>query len=131
MFPSFATDGRLNPKDRVFALRFFGGAAAYPLEVLAAEMVVNDVVGPQEVVIVTDPESKGTRAFDRGGHVFTPGSSAREVVDERGAMWQVTEDALIRSTGGAERLARLPGHDAFWFGWYAFHPHTELYEGKQ
>ena len=38
-----------------------------------------------------------------------------------------TEAALIGP--GGEQLARLAGHLSYWFGWYAFYPRTELYEG--
>ena len=43
----------------------------------------------------------------------------------------MTEDALVNSTDETETLARFPAHNAFWFGWFAFHPDTELYEGTK
>ena len=36
------------------------------------------------------------------------------------------EEALVL-VDGDERLERLPGHAAFWFGWYAQFPETEVY----
>ena len=130
MFPAFLTDERRAAKDRVFALKFFGAASAYPIEILAEELVVNDVIGPQEVVIVTDPEAKSARAYDPMGHMFTAGSVATEVVDEAGRLWRLTEVQLVRVDDASETLPRLPGHDSFWFGWYAFHPRTKLYTEK-
>ncbi len=35
-------------------------------------------------------------------------------------------DALLSETG--ERLARVPAHRAFWFGWIAQHPETVLFK---
>ncbi len=35
-------------------------------------------------------------------------------------------DALVSETG--ERLARVPDHRAFWFGWIAQHPETALFK---
>lgn len=75
----------------------------------------------------------------------------RELVDESGGRWRVDEDALVplaaptaveesdmaENGAGAEAagaappapLPRLPGHRAYWFGWYAFFPDSELYGG--
>ena len=43
--------------------------------------------------------------------------------------WRVTEEFLVNTADQSEKLARLPTHMAFWFGWYQFHPDTELYTG--
>jgi hypothetical protein len=51
------------------------------------------------------------------------------VIDENGAEWTLTEDALINADG--EALARLPGHLAFWFGWYGYYEDTLVYEGVE
>ena len=130
MFPAYLTDDRLAAKQRVHALRFFGAASAYPIEILTRELVVNDVVGPQEVVIVADPEAMSARTYDPMGHRFAPGASATQLIDENGAAWRLTEEALVREDDASQTLPRLPGHDSFWFGWYAFHPQTELYTGR-
>ena len=37
----------------------------------------------------------------------------------------MTEDALLGPEG--ETLARLPGHLAYWFGWFSFYPRTQIY----
>ena len=37
----------------------------------------------------------------------------------------MTEEALVGPDG--ERLARVPGHLAYWFGWFAFFPGAALY----
>lgn len=127
MFPAYLTDDRRIEKDRVLALKFFGAASAYPIETLAKELVVNDVVGPQEVVIVSDPKSKAARAYDRGGHTFSPTDNPRQVLDENNEPWQLTETDLYKIGDEAQRLERLPSHESFWFGWYAFNPQTKLY----
>ena len=67
------------------------------------------------------------RAYERADHSFVPGTNEDSLTDENGAAWQVTEDALVGPDG--ERLERLAGHLAYWFGWYAFYPRTEIYEG--
>jgi hypothetical protein len=67
-----------------------------------------------------------TRAYARGAHRFR--AQGRDALaDERGRTWRVTEEALAGPDG--ERLARIPGELAYWFGWFAFFPTTELYGG--
>jgi hypothetical protein len=67
-----------------------------------------------------------TRAYLRGAHRFRAGTRDT-LLDERGREWRATEEALVGP--GGERLARLPGELAYWFGWFAFFPTTELYGG--
>ncbi len=68
-----------------------------------------------------------TRAYERGGRSFRPSGSRDALLDEKGGSWRVTEEALLGPAG--ERLARLAGELAYWFGWFAFFPQTELYGG--
>lgn len=67
------------------------------------------------------------RAYERGALQFR--AATRDALsDERGRTWRVTEEALLGPAG--ERLVRLPGALAYWFGWYSFFPKTELYGGS-
>ncbi|MGH7857246.1 MAG: hypothetical protein ACREQY_07910, partial [Candidatus Binatia bacterium] len=67
------------------------------------------------------------RAFARGARRFSQVPGGVEIVDESGGRWRVTESALVPTAeSGAVPLARLPGTNAFWFGWFGFHPETEL-----
>lgn len=143
MFPVSQRSDLLEAKDQVFAVRFDGTAKAYPLETLLAERVVNDRVRGTEVVLVAAGErvevegqslragevtySPGAeiRAFARNGRTFAPGAEPDELVDSEGGRWEVTEAAVVGPDG--ERLERLGGHLAYWFGWYAFFPNTEVY----
>jgi hypothetical protein len=127
MFPAFNLDSRLSAKDQVLAIRFDGRAKAYMLDALAAVGVVNDAFADRELVIVADRLSRAARAYDRGGHEFRRGEQARTLVDESGAVWRVEESALVREGVGDVRLARIASHTAYWFGWAAFFPNTELY----
>ncbi|MEX2197928.1 MAG: DUF3179 domain-containing protein [Burkholderiales bacterium] len=65
-----------------------------------------------------------TRAYERGAYRFT-GQTRDALLDERGRAWRLTEEALIGPDG--ERLPRLAGELAYWFGWFAFFPQTEVY----
>ena len=142
MFPAPTADG-LAPKDRVFALVLGDAARAYPVADVVEARVLNDTVDTQPVVLVALGEEltiegvdrrqgnvswsagAAVRAFERGERQFAPGSEPRTVVDEQGATWQVTEEALVHPDGA--QLARLPGHLAYWLGWSSFHPATTLY----
>jgi len=126
MFPTFQTNEALGLKDRVLALNFDGFPKAYSLEALQETPVVNDTLGGQELVITFNPIAEAARPYERGGHDFFPTQDPDVVLDEDGTEWRVEETALMKSDG-AESLARLPGHVSYWFGWFAFHPGTELF----
>jgi hypothetical protein len=144
MFPVWQRSDLLATKDQIYALRIDGTPAAYPLEILARERIVNDRVGPTNIVLVaphavvdvvgvsrrlgggvTYSAGSEVRAFERGEHEFTPGETPDTVIDETGAVWQVTEEALVGPNG--ETAPRISGHLAYWFGWFAFFPQTQLY----
>lgn len=120
------------------------GETDYALERLVVEKVVNDTVGETWLVLVAQrgtvqvegqnrhagpvsyDSGSEVRAFMRGEHSFSPAPVSDAVLDEHGNTWQVTEDALLGPDG--ETAPRLRGHLAYWFGWYAFFPKTQLYK---
>lgn len=143
MFPVWQRADQLAAKDRIYALRVGGIPKAYPLARLVEEIVVNDTIGDTNVVLVatrgrvtvngsslrsgnvTYDAGGEVRAFLRGEESFAPGVGPDAVVDTRGREWLITEEGL-RSPDG--KLApRLSGHLSYWFGWFAFFPHTLIY----
>ena len=134
MFPVWKRDPVLSPKTTVFAVRRAGGAKAYPLEILFRERVVNDTVGSEDLVLAADPGSGAVRVYQRGGRLFAEGPDGLLVEPATGELWECREEGLIPQRSGVEdgmpkALARVPGHRAYWFGWYAFFPDTALYRG--
>ena len=143
MFPVWIRSGELNTKSFVYGLRIGGDRKAYQLSAIARERVVNDAVGDRPVVLVAARgriQTEGfhdrigpiayasggeVRAFDRGEQSFTPTDDPDLLLDATGGEWRVTEEALLGP--GDERLERINGHLAYWFGWYAFYPDTEVY----
>jgi hypothetical protein len=143
MFPVWDRDDALPAKARIYALRIEGVPKAYPLEALIQDGVVNDQLAGRELVLVaargavevmgSDRRSGEVvyqvggevRAFERAGQTFSAGPSPDALLDEAGQRWQITEAALVGPKG--ERLPRINGHLAYWFGWYAFFPKTLLY----
>ena len=47
--------------------------------------------------------------------------------DENGPDWLAETDSLVRFDDTSQTLVRLPSRNAYWFGWYAFYPHTDIY----
>lgn len=127
MFPASPRSDRLRTKEYVFALRLAGQAKAYPLEVLDKEPVLNDVLAGTNLVIVANAATRTARAFERGPYRFRRGQGVMELIETvTGEVWSVEEEALVnRATG--QRLSRLGGHIAYWFGWFAFYPDTQVY----
>ena len=127
-FPVWLKNDSLDPKAEVYAIRVGEAAKAYPLERLGRSGVVNDAVGELALVLVSDESSGAVRAYERGELRFRAGADENHLEDSAGGVWQITEEALISTEGETvTELARVPGHVAFWFGWYGFYPQTELY----
>jgi len=127
MFPSLGGGRDLGQKDYVFGLRVTAGAKAYPLKVFEGGRVINDRVGLQNVVLVGDAATRTVRAYDAGGRQFT--SAGRKKLSASDGVWTVGEEHLTNASG--QRLARLPGHIAYWFGWQSFvGGESEYYEGS-
>lgn len=114
MFPANVTDWRLQPKDYVFGVRLPEGRKAWPIKSFADGKVLNDQVGSVEIVLIGNAASETVRAYRRDGRTFSTGARPDEVTAD-GKTWKVTEDALLGPSG--EKLARVPGHNAFWFAW--------------
>ena len=127
MFPVWKKSPDRPSKSWVYAVRA-GGSKAYPLELLFRERVVNDRVGSLPVVVVADPATSAVRAYERGNRRFAEGPTGSLVEPESGQVWDVLEEGLRARTEGKD-LARVAGHRAYWFGWYAFFPDPEVYEG--
>ncbi len=128
-FPVRRQSDELERNARIYALRINGEAKAYPLEKLRLERVVNDNLGGLDIVLVLDAESDAVRAYERSGLSFQPpaGDGAlRTLRAADGTTWWIAEEGLTPE-GDGDLLPRVPGHTAFWFGWYAFYPETAVY----
>jgi hypothetical protein len=143
MFPVWQRSDLLPAKSRIFALQIDGIPKAYPVETLDREILVNDTLSSVNLLLITargqvtvngnnlrvGPVSYNAggevRAYERGDHEFSLGPAVDTLLDERGLTWQVTEEGLNGPRD--EFLPRIPGHLAYWFGWYAFFPKTLIY----
>lgn len=127
-FPVWKKDHRLERSEEVYALRVNENAKAFVVEAALSAGVVNDAVGSLPVVLVADSRSGSIRVYERGERSFRWNEEDR-LVDDRERAWSLTEEALVlaNETGEVDQLERLPGHVAFWFGWYGFYPDTEVW----
>jgi hypothetical protein len=129
MFPARADESRLRRKDYVFGIREVGAAKAWPLAAFAGGVVINDAVGSRAVVLIGDAETRSVRAYQRGGHSFEVTVEEHWLRGPDG-LWRVTEEALLGPDGA--RLARVPGHIAYWFAWDGYlGVQSELYEAPE
>ena len=118
MFPVWLTDNELHMKEYVYGLRLGGARKAYPIDVLAEERVVNDMLNDWPVVLVTAqeidtlgygrgvgpvlyPSGGEVRAFDRGDRSFAPGAEDGTVARRFGGR-----------VGGDRGRPRRPGRGA-------------------
>jgi len=127
-FPVWKKDNRLERNEEVYVLRVDGHAKAFVAQAALAAGVVNDAVGSLPVVLVADSRSGSIRVYERGERSFRWNEEDR-LVDDRERVWSLTEEALAltNEAGEVEQLKRIPGHVAFWFGWYGFFPNTEVW----
>ena len=137
MFPVPDRDERLDLKDVVLGVQLNDSYKAYESEALGQARIVNDVVGGEEIVVLGSAGSQGARAYYRGDEVFGLAGDGNAglgipsvVADGDGGRWRVTEGFLVNTADELERLERIPTHMSFWFGWFQFHPDTELYTGS-
>lgn len=133
MFEVPRTDPRLRNKDEVFGLllRPAGAGSDAPRRALALSVAFLErhplhplSFAGHGLVIVTSGEG-ANRVYEAGGTDFRRENADGALEDASGGRWRITEDALVHETTG-ERRARVPARRAFWFGWYAQFPETEL-----
>ena len=65
------------------------------------------------------------RAYEAGGRDFAMAAGRPESLVAGGETWRVEKEALAGPNG--ERLARLPGHIAYWFAWSGFNAGAPLH----
>jgi len=129
MFRVPAIDKRLPTKAEVLGLLLpaWGGgrtAIAFSAEYLLRHPIHHADFEGRRLVVLTSPRG-ANRIYDAGGETFSSWRGEDAVIDNQGRAWRVTESALVPS-GAGPGLARIPAFRAFWFGWFAQFPDTEL-----
>lgn len=133
---ALAVDARLPARETVAGLEIGRDTVAYPFSALRIARVVNDRVGGQPVVIVHQPASDTTTAFESRAKGRTLTFEAAN--DDAGAL----TDRETRSTWNAYGLSvdgPLKGTQLntinlvpqFWFAWSQFRPGTRVFAARQ
>jgi len=132
MFQVQARDDRLANKAEVVVMLLddpVGGdrhPVALSVALLARRPVFQAEVAGQSFVVVTS-RFGASRIYDSTGRQFDGWTDDGRVSDDEGKTWLVTEGELVVEDDPTVRLARLPAHRAFWFGWYAQFGRTVLF----
>ena len=125
MFSISTSDNRLNNKDEVLALIFPDHSKetmAISASFLQDKPIYVDRLGSLEFVVLTD-SSGANRVYEANNRSFKTYDQDVTLIDSEGMTWMLSENEL---KSGDLALARLPAHRAFWFGWHAAFPDTQL-----
>ncbi|MCH7588407.1 MAG: DUF3179 domain-containing protein [Chloroflexi bacterium] len=140
-----STPGQLPSMARVTTVDLNGEAVAYPNDVLASEIVVNDNIGGQGVVVIWQPglasaldssdlasgQDVGANAVflrEIDGQELTFVLEGGRIIDEQTrSEWNVLGQAISGDLEG-KQLAAVVKVDHFWFSWAAFRPDTRVYQ---
>jgi hypothetical protein len=129
---AFGQDERLRPKEIVAGLTIGSDTAAYPFSVLRSARVVNDEVGGLPVLVVHQPSSDTTTAFEaraKGKALrfqAADGDASRLVDLETRSTWDAYGLCLQGPLKGTQ-LKTLILVPEFWFAWSEFHPQTKVF----
>jgi len=131
-FEVSSKDRRLKNKEEVLVMqvRPASGGEAQPVAMVASFLARTPVfhfeVAGRRLLAVTSPRG-ANRVYAMGGHtvVFQSRPVTGDLVDTTGRSWRMTEEALTL-TDGSITLPRVVAQRAFWFGWYAQYPNTQL-----
>jgi hypothetical protein len=129
---ALALDKRLPARETVAGLEVDREAVAYPFSALRLARVVNDRVGGLPVVIVHQPASDTTTAFDaRVKGMALEFQAAKDdasaVIDRRTrSTWNAYGLCLEGPLEGTQ-LTPVILTPQFWFAWSQFHPGTRVF----
>ena len=122
------SDDRLGAKDNVYVVRVDEALTAYPIDLLAQRVLVQDEVGGLGVVVVATADGAGGRSYESGGVRFIAADpEAGTLTDVDGGVWTIQEDSLQGPDGAM--LPRVGGHNAFWFAIINQTTNGRLWEG--
>ena len=130
MFQVSQVDRRLKNKQEVVVTLLAGeDGVRHPLAVdvdfLNDHRLYQGEHAGHHLVILTSEEG-ANRVYEAGEVRFERRLDDDRVVDTSGTVWAIDEDALVAEAGSKRRLVRVAAQRAFWFGWYAQFPKTEL-----
>jgi hypothetical protein len=132
---AFGHDDRLRPKEVIAGLRVGNEEKAFPFSQLRIARVVNDRVGGLPVLVVHQPSSDTTTAFEsrakgKALRFEAADADAAALVDlETHSKWDAYGLCLEGRLKGTQ-LQTLVLIPEFWFAWSEFHPQTKVFVAK-
>jgi hypothetical protein len=132
---ALALDKRLPARETVAGLEVGRETVAYPFSALRVARVVNDRVGGLPIVIVHQPSSDTTTAFDARakGKVLTfqaANDDASSVIDlDTRSTWNAYGLCLEGPLKGTQ-LKHVMLVPQFWFAWSQFHQGTRVFTAR-
>jgi hypothetical protein len=133
---SFSKDDRLRPREMIAGLAVGTETMAFPISELRATRVVNERLGGVPVVVVHQPSSDTTTAFEarvKGKELrFKLGDAdASTLIDlDTNSTWDPYGLCLKGPLKGTQ-LKPLILVPEFWFAWSQFRPATRLFTAKR
>ena len=130
MFDVSRRDDRLDNKDEVVVMLLEDDQGVrHPLAIAVEFLRDNrlyhvDHAGRHLVIVTT--EDGANRVYDAADVLLVRLLADDRVADADGGVWTVTEDGLVAQVETSRQLPRVAAQRAFWFGWYAQFPETEL-----
>ncbi len=125
MFQVPEPDTRLNNKDVILAIRIpdrTEKSLAISSKFLAKSPVYSTSFEGVQLTVFTD-RSGAHRVYDTRGLSFASYNDNDIAIDQSGTQWLVKENELVSAN---KSLKRIPSYNAFWFGFKAAFPGTEL-----
>ncbi len=134
MFAVPGRDDRLRNKAEVLGVRLrpLGSPPGTPRQALAlsADFLRKHPLHHLEFaghrLLVVTSAGGANRVYSVGDLRFARASGPDRLEDSQGRLWKTGETSLALDGGGASPLPRVAAARAFWFGWHAQFPETEL-----
>jgi hypothetical protein len=129
------------PRELMIGVSTSGTSKAYPLQLVLAEKLIQDRIGPDRVLLLVGPDNISIRAFrTQAGGANTQNSSTfirqgeggaqsseRLLIDtETGSAWNFQGCAVAGKLTG-QCLEPLDATKDYWFDWLNYHPSTAVY----
>lgn len=123
------------PKEQVLGVRYNDAATAFVVKDVREAGIVQAAVGGVPIVLASLAPNLPVVAFERRVRdrvlSFGASGSPTELEDfETRSRWRISDGVAIQGTLKGERLVRVMTYPAFWFGWYGFFPHTEVWKTR-
>ncbi len=123
-------------KDRVLGVRINERSKAYHFNSMGEQIVINDLVGGEEIVVLRDRAADLTLSYSRVVDGRTLGFEIETEIDgpffglrdvETGTLWDISGRAFEGELAG-QQLRQIPAYSSMWFAWVSFWQDTEVWQ---